>query len=64
MLDGHWHFQCLECGMGDRELGHLAGDQDFLCEVCLEEGRGEIRLDRWTDDALIYDARLRPGLAA
>jgi hypothetical protein len=50
MLDGHWHFHCPECGMGDFELRHLAANQEFFCEVCVEDGRGEIRLERWTDD--------------
>ena len=65
MLDGHWHFQCPECGMGDFEVGHLAVDHQFFCEVCVEEGRGLIRLERWPaeEEALSY-ARFRPGLAA
>jgi hypothetical protein len=66
MLDGHWHFHCPECGMGDFELGHLAGDQEFICQVCLEEGRGTIHLQRWPgqgNDAPDY-ALFRPGLAA
>jgi uncharacterized protein (DUF983 family) len=64
MLDGHSHFLCPECGMGEFELGHLAGDQEFFCEVCREEDRGEVRLERWTadDEAPAY-ALLRPGLA-
>ena len=65
MLDGHWHFQCHECGMGDFELGHLAADQEFFCEVCVEEGRGEIRLERWTAEVMAPTyALLRTGLAA
>ena len=46
MLDGHWHFQCSECGMGDFEPGHLAADQELFCEVCLEEEGRLIRLQR------------------
>ena len=63
MLDGHWHFHCPECGMGDFELGHLADDQEFICQVCLEkvgvssDGRAK------SNDAPDY-ARFRPGLAA
>jgi hypothetical protein len=64
MLDGRWHFLCPECGMGEFELGRLATDQEFVCGVCLEEDRSKIRLKRWTDDTLLCDARLRPGLAA
>jgi hypothetical protein len=65
MSDGYWHFQCPECRMGDFELGRLAADQEFLCEVCLEEGRGEVRLERWSaDDPTSAYARLRVGLAA
>ena len=66
MRQGHWHFQCPICGMGDFELGHLADDQEFVCQVCLEEGRGTIHLQRWPgqgNDAPDY-ARFRPGLAA
>jgi hypothetical protein len=65
MLDGCWHFQCPECGMGDFELGHLATDQESFCEVCLEEGRALILLERWlADDATAIYALLRTGLAA
>ena len=65
MLDGHWHFHCRECGMGDFELGHLVADQEFFCEVCVEEGRGDIRLERWTAEVMAPAyALLRTGLAA
>jgi hypothetical protein len=47
MFDRRWHFQCPECGIGDFELGELADDQTFVCEVCLEEDRGVVRLERW-----------------
>jgi hypothetical protein len=65
MLERFWRFHCPECRMGDFELGYLAADQEFVCEVCREEGRGEIRLERCTIDHLtpVY-ARLRPDLAA
>jgi hypothetical protein len=46
MLDGHWHFQCPECGMGDFELGCLADDQQLFCEACPEEDGRLIRLQR------------------
>jgi uncharacterized Zn finger protein (UPF0148 family) len=66
MREGHWRFQCPECGMGDFELGHLVADGEFACEVCREEGRGEVRLERWVaaDGAAEPYARLRPDLAA
>lgn len=65
MLDGHWHFHCPECGLGDFELGHLAADQELFCEVCVEEGRGLICLERWlVDEPAPTYARLRPVLAA
>jgi hypothetical protein len=65
MLDGYWHFQCPECGMGDFELGRLADDQMFVCEVCLEEGRGTIRLERWlAADEMPASGRLQHDLAA
>jgi hypothetical protein len=65
MLEGHWHFQCPECGMGDFELGCLADDQQLFCEVCVEEGRGLIRLARWpADEEISAYALFRPGLAA
>ena len=42
MLGDHgcWHFQCPECGMGDFELGHLANDHQFFCEVRVEKAVG------------------------
>jgi hypothetical protein len=65
MLDEHWHFHCPECGMGDFELGYLANDHQFFCEVCVDEGRGLIRLERWpVEDVAPAYALLRPGLAA
>jgi hypothetical protein len=65
MLDGHWHFQCSKCGMGDFELGHLADDQQFFCAVCLEEEGRLIRLQRCPADEVIPAyALLRPDLAA
>ena len=65
MLNGHWHFHCPECGMGDFELGHLAADQELFCEVCLEEEGRLIRLERWpADEETPVYARFRPGLAA
>jgi hypothetical protein len=51
--------------MGDFELGCLADDQQLFCEVCVEEGRGLIRLERWpADEEISAYARFRPGLAA
>jgi hypothetical protein len=65
MANGYWYFQCPECGMGDFELSYLANDHQFFCEVCVEEGRGLIRLERWpADNGFPAYARLRPGLAA
>jgi hypothetical protein len=64
LLEGHWHFHCPECGMGDFELGHLADKHQFFYEVCAEEGR-LIRLQRCPADEVIPGyALFRPGLAA
>ncbi|MBV9251764.1 MAG: hypothetical protein JO227_21295 [Acetobacteraceae bacterium] len=66
MGEACWCFQCPECGFGSQELGGLAKDQELVCEVCLEEGRGEVRLHRWEparQPVLVY-ARFRGGLAA
>jgi hypothetical protein len=64
-MNGHWHFHCPECGMGDFELGRLAADQALFCEVCVEEDRGLIRLERWTAEVMAPAyALLRTGLAA
>ena len=49
MQQANWHFHCPECDMGAFELGHLTTDDQLLCEVCLDEGRGQIRLVRWLD---------------
>ena len=46
MADGYWHFHCPECGFGSAELGTLAGDQELYCEICLDEDRGTVRLQR------------------
>jgi hypothetical protein len=51
--------------MGDFELGHLADDQQFFCEVCLEEKDRLIHLRRWpAEEQTPTYALLRPGLAA
>ena len=50
--------------MGDHELGYLAGDQDFYCEVCQEEHSRLIRLHRWLPTKQPDYARFRVGLAA
>jgi hypothetical protein len=65
MPDGQWHFHCPECGFGDWELGGLATDHELGCEVCREEGRGEVRLQRWEpEQAVPVYARLRGTLVA
>lgn len=65
VAEGFWCFQCAECGFGNEELGRLADDQEFCCEVCLDEGRGEVRLQRWLgEEAAPVYARLRGVLAA
>jgi hypothetical protein len=65
MADGYWHFHCPECGFGSAELGRLAADQEMHCEICIDEDRGTVRLQRWQpDDALSHHARLRGVLAA
>ncbi len=64
MPHGFWHFRCPECGIGDCELGYLAGDQDLHCEVCLEEESRLVRLHRWLAAEQPDYARLRPSLAA
>jgi hypothetical protein len=65
MPDGHWHFQCPECGFGDREIGRFAVDEELTCEVCLEEGGRTVRLERWQpQEAIPTYARLRGALAA
>jgi hypothetical protein len=64
---GHWHFRCPECGLGDEELGHLAADQELYCAVCLEETGRQVRLERWTAEGSeqeIGQARPRDGFAA
>jgi hypothetical protein len=53
-----WHFHCPECGFGHEEHGRLAQDQEFYCEVCLEESNLTIRLLRWLPET-IDQARFR-----
>lgn len=65
MVEGFWCFQCPQCGFGHEELGNLAADHELLCEVCLEENRGPVRLQRWEpDESTPAYARLRRDLAA
>lgn len=65
MAEGFWCFQCPECGFGHEELNYLAVDDEFFCEVCLEEGRGEVRLRRWLpEQAQPVHVHLRGDLAA
>jgi hypothetical protein len=45
---GYWYFRCPDCGFSDEELGHLLGDHELYCIVCLEEADGPlVRLQRW-----------------
>lgn len=44
-----WRYHCPECGMGDREVGHLGADHAIYCEVCLED-RKPVRLRRWLEE--------------
>jgi hypothetical protein len=65
MVEGFWFFHCPECGFGNEELGYLAADHELLCEVCLEENRGPVRLQRCEpDETVAAYARLRRDLAA
>ena len=45
-----YKFICPDCGMGDAELGHLAGQDDIHCTVCLIDEDRYVRLRRWLDD--------------
>jgi hypothetical protein len=49
-------FQCPECGMGDREVGHLIAEPTEYCVVCLDEHGRLIRLECWRE---LSQARLR-----
>jgi hypothetical protein len=60
-MNGEWHFQCPECGIGDGEIGEPAGDHDLTCMICLEERGAVVILRRWLPEDY---ARLRPDLAA
>ena len=56
-------FQCPECGFGHHEVGHLVGEAEIHCIVCLEEHGRLITVHCWEaepDD----QARLREGLVA
>jgi hypothetical protein len=65
MADGYWHFHCPECGFGSAELGRLAAAQELYCEICFDEDRGTMRLQRWQPDEAVPDyTRLRGALAA
>ena len=55
------HFQCPECGLGDHEVGHISGDADGYCVVCLEEQGRQIRVECW-EEGEGDQARLREGL--
>jgi hypothetical protein len=42
-----WSFHCPECGVGDRELGHMLTAHEIYCVVCLDEIGRQVRLHRW-----------------
>jgi len=42
-----WRFKCPECGVGDRELGHMLTAEELYCIVCLDETERRVRLQRW-----------------
>jgi hypothetical protein len=64
VIERVWHFHCPTCGFGDFELGFLAADQELVCEVCLEEGRGMVWLTRWLEEAVEREAVAPRRLAA
>ena len=57
----YWRFQCVECGFGDHEVGHLVAPDAIYCVVCLEEDGRLVRLERWEETV---QARLRLPLVA
>jgi hypothetical protein len=54
------HFQYPECSLGDYEVGHISGDADGYCVVCLEEQGRQIRVECW-EEGEGDQARLREG---
>jgi hypothetical protein len=56
-------FQCLDCGFGDYEVGHLVADDDTYCIVCLEEQGRWVRVHSWPE-LEPYQARSREALVA
>ncbi len=42
-----YRFTCPECGMTDRELGHLATQEEIHCMVCLIDEERHVVLRRW-----------------
>ena len=42
-------FQCPKCGFGSHEVGHLIGDSEVFCIVCLEEASIQVRPQRWEE---------------
>jgi hypothetical protein len=57
-------FQCPECGFGHHEVGHLVGETEIHCIVCLEEHGRLIRVHCWEAAIEPDQARLRDGLVA
>jgi hypothetical protein len=58
---GTLRFQCPECGLGDHEIGPMAGTE-IHCVVCLEEEGRLIRVHCWEEET--DHARLREALVA
>jgi hypothetical protein len=56
-------FQCLDCGFGDYEVGHLVADGDTYCIVCPEERGRWVRVHSWTESES-DQAHLLAALAA
>ena len=42
-----FRFVCPDCGMSDRELGHLSAIDEIHCIVCLIDEDRHVRLRRW-----------------
>jgi hypothetical protein len=52
-------FQCVECGFGDFETGHLVAEDEVYCVICLEQEGRLVRLHRWEIVEETDQARLR-----
>jgi hypothetical protein len=53
-----YHYVCPECGMSDKELGHLATANEIHCLICLIDEQRHVALRRRHNNQVAIPVKL------